>query len=142
MISDLEQAKRESESNSVNQEAKRKKLRKDVKKIMDTIERQKIRRGEGCGPITTTRTFVEKLRELGGRLRRACLLSSENPLFDQFIMMCILVNCIFLALVDPTTDEEPRYQQVVTTDAPLSLSLSLSLSISLVESLCSLAYYA
>lgn len=108
MVFDLEKAKREADKNSVNQEAKRRKMRQDVKKIMDTIERQKIRRGEAFGPLG-----IHDWRDRFGRIRRICLLTCENPLFDQIIMVCILVNCIFLALVDPTTDVEPKYQQVV-----------------------------
>jgi hypothetical protein len=116
MIFDLEKAKREADKNSVNQEAKRKKLRQDVKKIMDTIKRQQIRRGEAFGPTGVEKDggFIGKVKHNMGQLRRMCLLSCENPLFDQFIMVCILVNCVFLALADPTTNQEPKYQTVVS----------------------------
>jgi len=49
---------------------------------------------------------------MGGQVRRRCLQACEHPWFDRFIMVCILVNCVFLALVDPTEDVEPEYQVV------------------------------
>lgn len=48
-----------------------------------------------------------------------CILSGNNPVrqlllwivqsrgFEVFIMLCILVNCVFLAMNDPTTDDPP-----------------------------------
>jgi hypothetical protein len=49
----------------------------------------------------------------GGQVRRAAEQVVSAPAFDQFIMLCILVNCVFLALTDPTTDVVPRYQTVM-----------------------------
>jgi hypothetical protein len=52
----------------------------------------------------------------GGKVRQFALAAIEHWLFDQFIMGCILVNCLFLALADPAADEEPEYQEVVSSN--------------------------
>jgi hypothetical protein len=41
-----------------------------------------------------------------GVVRQRALCAVEHPSFDQFIMACILANCVLLAVADPTTDEE------------------------------------
>ena len=68
-----------------------------------------VRRGDGCEGMPTA-----FLRHHGGKLRMHCEAVTVHPLFDQFIMLCILVNCIFLAMADPTTDKVPMYEEIVS----------------------------
>jgi len=41
-----------------------------------------------------------------GLVRQGAIRAVEHPSFDQFIMACILANCVMLAIADPTLDEE------------------------------------
>ena len=44
------------------------------------------------------------MASIGGALRQQCLQTCRHPYFDQFIMVCILVNCVFLAVAGPGDD--------------------------------------
>jgi hypothetical protein len=50
-----------------------------------------------------------------GLLRQQALRTIENPRFDEFVMMCTIVNCIFLAFDNPKAAATPLFQAVVCT---------------------------
>jgi len=82
-------------------------IRREYNLIKSSYIRQQTRRGYGCvGYVPKGRCEV-----IGGKIRQFFLATCEHPRFDQFIMVCILVNCVFLALTDPTVETEPQYQE-------------------------------
>ena len=50
-------------------------------------------------------------------VRRLCITLSEHPLFEAIVIVVILVNCVFLAMMEPTKgDEEGRNALVNSTE--------------------------
>jgi hypothetical protein len=93
--------------------------------IIIVIIKKKTRRGRGCVGCLPKGILEEE----GGKIRQFFLSVCEHPKFDQFIMICILVNCVFLALSDPTANEEPQYQEVVKFVYPYITQYSCTTSL-------------
>ena len=85
-------------------------LKVSLAKMQDTLNRQAIRRGQGCDDY-----LAGPFRRWGGELRKLSERAVSHPMFDPFIMTCIVVNCVFLAMADPTTDTVPEAEEVAGT---------------------------
>jgi hypothetical protein len=72
-----------------------------------------VQHGDGCAVCCPRE--LGSLARGGGWLRQQCLRVCKHAYFDQFIMVCILVNCVFLAIADPTTAVESPVEQVSGT---------------------------
>jgi hypothetical protein len=83
-------------------------LRREYAILKSSYIRQETRKGRGCVGYVPEGAC----EQYGGRIRQFFLATCEHPRFDQFIMICILVNCVFLALTDPTVEVEPPYQVI------------------------------
>jgi len=86
-------------------------LRIALRQMEITLGLQAVRRGEGCTGVLPTGGPAET----GGWIRMKAEQATRNPLFDQFIMLCIIINCVFMAAADPTTDEVSPVEDVMNT---------------------------
>jgi hypothetical protein len=83
-------------------------LRVAIRIMENTLRFRAVARGDGCASLPWP------LRPCGGWLRMRAYQTIKHPAFDQAIMVCIVANCIFLALADPTAATVPTYQVVVS----------------------------
>jgi hypothetical protein len=79
-----------------------------IRIMEETLRYRAVARGDGCACLPWP------LRPCGGWLRKMAYMTIKYSLFDQLIMICIIVNCVFLALEDPAAAELPDYQRVVS----------------------------
>lgn len=132
-IAEREAAERRSEDR--RNSSRKRELQRDLRKALAALEKVDTRHGKGgqfilrlCGSSGRKRRVAPEEEAGGlaaaapqpplpgalvaacacgvGAVRQWALRAVEHPSFDQFIMVCILANCVLLAVADPTTDEE------------------------------------
>lgn len=94
-------------------------LRVSIQIMENTLRFRAVARGDGCASLPWP------LRPCGGWLRMKAYNIVKHPAFDRIVMVCIVANCVFLALADPTATTVPTYQ-VVVSFRPVVLSQSSS----------------
>lgn len=94
-------------------------LRVAIRIMENTLRFKAVARGDGCASLPWP------LRPCGGWLRMEAYHIVKHPAFDRIVMVCIVANCVFLALADPTATSVPTYH-VMVSFRPLVLSSSFS----------------
>lgn len=128
-IAEEEEAERRREKKLGQKIGRRPELQAMFRQALTALEKADVRRGQGgafvlrvcsghdtrriapvSGPVPSNPSCLVIACANGvGAVRKRALLIVETPAFDQFIMVCILANCVLLAAADPTTDEESQF---------------------------------
>jgi hypothetical protein len=128
-IAEEEEAERRREKKLGQKNGRRPELQATLRKALTALEKADVRRGQGGAFVLRMCSGRDKRRVAPssgsvpfnpscwvlacakgvGAIRKRALLIVETPAFDQFIMVCILANCVLLAAADPTTDEESQF---------------------------------
>ena len=64
--------------------------------------------------------------------RKALLLIVENALFDRFILLCILINCVFLAIDDGSSSDSPKARMLWWSEFIFNILYSFEMIIKII----------
>ena len=80
--------------------------------------------------FTTTRTLY--LFNSTNPLRKFCILTAENKLFDKFILIAIIVNCVFLAIDDEPPKSSAKGQLLEVSELIFNILYSIEMTIKII----------